>query len=198
MLRTQTAIMRLFVAAVVLGVLLGTSACGPLQFAKPDPLKFGSARHFLRTDRVKMKLDLERELAEAEAGPNGPNGLPRCYNLKQDVNVEIKTMDSFAVGTVTDNVAAIQNDVATLRTQRADFRRDINDFVNDGVARPNGEQGTIEAITGKIDEAVSKADATIRAIRAELDEAHSSAASLATGACIGDAPQKAPTIPLVH
>jgi hypothetical protein len=190
--------MKLFVAAVVLGLLLGTSACGPLPHAKSDPLKFGSARHFLHTDRVKMKLDLERELAEARAGPNGPNGLPRCYNLIQNVNVEIKRMDRFAARTVIDNVATMQNDVATLRTQRADFQRDINDFVNDGVARPNGEPGTIEAITDKIQGAVKKADATIMLLRAELHQAHFSAANLATGLCAGDAPHKAPTIPLVH
>jgi hypothetical protein len=64
MFRIQTAIIRLFVAAVALGVLLGTSACGPLPHAKSDPLKFGSARHILHTDRVKMKLDLERNATQ--------------------------------------------------------------------------------------------------------------------------------------
>jgi hypothetical protein len=190
--------MRLFVAAVVPGVLLGTSACGPLSQVKPDPLKFRSARHFLHTDRVKMKLDLDREIVEARAGPDGPNRVPPCYNLTQNVNIEVKKMDRFAVRTVTDDVRGMQKDVATLRTQRADFKRDINDFVNDGVARPNGEPGTIEAITDKIQGAVKKADATIMHIEADLHQAHFSAARLATGRCAGDAPHQAPTIPLVH
>jgi hypothetical protein len=198
MVRIYAAIMRPFVAAIVLGILLGASACGPLQHTRSDPLKFGSARHFLRTDKVKMKLDLKRERSDAEAGPEGGKRLPHCYNLKQNVNVEIKTMDSFAAGTVTDNVAAMQNDVATMRTQRADFKRDINDFVNDGVARPKGELTAIEAITDKIQGAVAGANATIMAIRTELGAAHSSAAGLAAGQCAGAAPQKAPTIPLVH
>ena len=192
------AIVRPFVPAVVLTVLLGTSACGPLQHAGSDPLKFRSARHFLRTDRVKMKLDLERELADARVGPNGLKRLPPCYNLTQNINVEIQRMDSFAVGTVTDNVAAVQNDVTVLRVERADFERDVNNFVNDGVARPKGEPATIEAITVKIETAVADANATIKAIRTELGAAHASAAGLASGRCASDAPHAAPAIPLVH
>ena len=192
------AIVRPFVPAVVLTVLLGTSACGPLQHGGSDPLKFRSARHFLRTDRVKMKLDLERELADARAGPNGHKGLPPCYNLKQNINVEIQRMDSFAGGTVTDNIAAMQNDVTVMRVQRADFERDVNDFVNDGVARPKGEPTTIGAITGKINTAVAHANKTIRAIRGELSAAHALAARLATGGCASDAPPAAPAIPPVH
>ena len=107
-------------------------------------------------------------------------------------------MYRFAARTLTDNVATLQIDVATLRIQRADFKRDINDFVNDGVARPNGETGTIAAITVKIQRAGKKADATIMLMRAELHEAHFSAENLATGLCAGGAPHKAPTIPLVH
>ena len=198
MLSTQTVIMRLFVVAVVPGVLLGTSACRPFAHAKPDPLKFGSARHFLRTDRVKMKLDLEREFTDARAGADGAKRLPHCYNLRQNVDVEVQRMDRFAARTVIDNVAALQADVATLRRQRADFKRDINDFVNDGVARPKGERGTIEAITDEIQGAVKKANGTIKLIRAKLHQAHSSAAKLATGLCAGDGPHQAPTIPLVH
>jgi len=190
--------MRPFIAAVVVGILLGTSACGPLQHAGPDPLKFSSARHFLHTDRVKMKLDLERELNAVKAGANGPNRLPRCYNLRQNVNVEINTMDSFAAGTVTDNIAAMQNNVATMRAQLADFELDINDFVNDGVPRPAGERTTINAITKKISDAVTRANATIMAIRTELAKAHSKAAGLAIGLCARDAPHKAPAIPLLH
>jgi hypothetical protein len=198
MARSQAAIMRPFVAAVVLGVLLDASACGPSQQRSSDPLKFRSAQHFLRTDRVKMSLDLERERKDAEAGPDGPNGLPLCYNLNENVNVEIIRMDKFASGTVTGDIAAMQNDVTAMRTERADFERDINDFVNDGVPRPTYEPLTIAAITSRIEKAVANADATIMAIRASLRAAHSSAGGLATGSCARDAPTGPPAIPLVH
>jgi hypothetical protein len=198
MARTQAAIMRPFVAVVVLGVLLGASACGPLQQTKPDPLKFSSAQHFLQTDRVKMERDLKREREDARAGPNGPSGLPSCYNLENNVNVDIARMDSFASGTVTANVTALQKDVTTMRAQRADFKRDINDFVNDGVVRPADEPMTLAEITREIKHAVKDADRTIMAIRADLKAAHSSAKSLATGPCARHAPARAPTIPLVH
>ena len=197
MVRTHAAILRPFIAAVVVGVLLGTSACGPLQQTGPDALRFSSAQHFLRTDLVKMKLDLWRERSEAGPGAPGPT-VASCYNLRQNVDVEINTMDSFAAGTVTDNVAAMQSNVATLRAERSDFERDINDFVNDGVVRPKSEPATIEAITVQIRAAVTEADATIMRIRAKLQEAHSSAARLATSSCASAAPEVAPTIPLVH
>jgi hypothetical protein len=198
MARTQAAIMRPFVAVVVLGILLGASACGTLQQTKSDPLKFSSAQHFLQTDRVKMERDLERELEDARAGPNGPSGLPSCYNLKNNVNVDIARMDNFGSRTVTHDVIAMQNDVTTMRAERADFKRDINDFVNDGVARPADEPMTLAEITREIKHAVKHADRMIMAIRADLKAAHSSAKSLATGPCARHAPEGAPTIPLVR
>jgi hypothetical protein len=107
-------------------------------------------------------------------------------------------MDNFAVGTVTDEVAAMQVDVNALRAERADFARDINGFVNDGVARPASEPSTIGAITTKIEHAVSQADRVIGRIRLALSHAHSSADSLASGTCAHKAPPTAPLIPLVH
>lgn len=190
--------MRSFVAAIVIGVLLGVSACSPLQQARLDPLKFSTARHLLQADGAKMTLDLGRELADADAGPNGPNGLPACYNLVQNLNVEITAMDNFARGTVTDDATAVQGDVNALRAARGDFERDINDFVNDGVARPTGEPGTIEAITDRIEGALANAHASISAIWADLSAAHSSARSLATGPCKNDPPEGMPPKPLVH
>lgn len=190
--------MRSFVAAVVIGVLLGASACSPLQQARLDPLKFSTAEHLLQTDRAKMNFDLGRELADAGAGPNGPSGLPACYNLVQNLNVEITSMDNFARGTVTDDATAVQGDVIALRAERGDFERDINDFVNDGVARPAGEPGTIEAITDRIEGALADAHAPISAIWADLSAAHSSARSLATGPCKNDPPEGLPPKPLVH
>jgi hypothetical protein len=186
--------MRPFFAAVVAGVLPCTAACGPLQQTASDPLKFSSAQHFLHTDKVKMFLDLQRELRDA----NGTHGLSPCDNLTENVNVEVARMDNFASGTVIDDVAATQNDVSALRAERADFKRDINDFVNDGVPRPAEERSTIAAITGMIRHAVGNANNAIKAIRRELRRAHSSAASHATGECVHDAPASAPTIPLVH
>jgi len=188
---------RPFIIALVFGAVLEISACGPLQPAKPDPLKFSSAEHFLRTDRVKMKLDLSRELEDAEAGRNGPNDLPACYNLVQNVNVDIARMDNFAAGAVTDDATALQNDIAQMRAERADFTRDINDFVNDGIARP-AEGPLVAALTDAIGDAKNAADGTIMAIQAELNAAHSSAKRLATGFCSSDAPASAPTIPHVN
>ncbi len=198
MARTEVVIMRPLIAAVVLGVLLDASACSPLQQARPDPLRFSSAQHFLLTDSAKMSLDLGRELEDAGHGPNGPNGLPSCYNLTQNVNVDVTAMDNFASGTVTSDITAMQNDVAVMRSERADFVHDINDFVNDGVPRPAYEPLTISAITKEIDNAVAGADTTIMAIQADLRAAHTAAGKLATGACVGDAPSSAPAIPLVH
>lgn len=145
-----------------------------------------------------MSRDLKRERQDYEAGPNGRNGLPHCYNLNQNVAVEISTMDSFAARTVIDNVAAMQGDVTTMRKERADFKRDINGFVNDGVARPRSEQRTVAAITGKIAAAVREANKLIKAIRAELHNAHLFADQLASRSCTAKTLGAAPTIPFVH
>lgn len=190
--------MRSFAAAIIIGVLLGASACSPLQQARLDPLKFSTAEHLLQTDRAKMNFDLDRELADANAGPNGPSGLSACYNVVQNLNVEIASMDNFARGTVTDDATALQGDVNALRAARGGFERDINDFVNDGVARPPGEPGTIEAITDRIEGALAEARAPISAIWADLGAAHSSARNLATGPCKDDPPEGMPPEPLVH
>lgn len=190
--------MRPFVAAIVIGVLLDASACTPLQQARLDPLKFSTAEHFLRTDQAKMNFDLGRELEDAHAGANGPHGLPACFNLVQNVNVEITSMDNFARGTVTDDATALQGDVNALRAARGGFERAINDFVNDGVARPTSELGTIEAITDKIDGALTGAQTPIAGIWHDLSVAHASASKLATGRCKNDAPEGMPPKPVVH
>ena len=191
-------IVRSLVAATVIAVLLGASACTPLQQARLDPLKFSTAEHLLQTDQAKMHFDLRREVADASAGPNGRGALPACYNLVQNLNVEITSMDNFARGTVTDDATALQGDVNVLRAARGDFERDINDFVNDGVARPAGEPGTLQAITDKIERALKDARRPISAIWADLSRAHSSARSLATGPCKNDPPEGMPPKPLVH
>jgi hypothetical protein len=190
--------MRSFVVAIVIGALLDASACSPLHQTMLDPLKFSSAEHILRTDQAKMHFDLGQELRDAKAGPNGPSGLPNCYNLVQNVNVEITTMDSFARGAVTDNATALQGDINVLRAERADFERDINDFVNDGVARPASEPVTISAITHRIEGAVTGAHKTILAIWADISAAHASAGSLAKGTCRNDAPEGIPPKPPIH
>ena len=190
--------MRSFVAAIVIGALLDISACTPLQQARLDPLKFSTAEHVLWTDRAKMNFDLRRELADAHADPSERSGLPACYNLVQNVNVEITSMDNFARGTVTDDASALQGDVNALRAARVDFKHDIDAFVNDGVARPGSETSTIKAITNKIAGAVADAHAPISAIWADLSMAHAAARSLATGSCKNDAPEAMPPKPLVH
>jgi hypothetical protein len=149
-------------------------------------------------NRLKMMLDLGREHQDAKNGQTGGRGFSACYNLRQNVNVDVTRMDNFATGTVTGEVAAMQADVNSLRAERTDFTRDINGFVNDGVARPASEPSTIGAITTKIEHAVSQADRTISRIRLALSDAHSSADGLAFGTCVHKAPPTAPLIPLVH
>jgi hypothetical protein len=198
MVRVCVAVIRPFFSVVVIGVMLSAAACGPLQQSRPDPLKFRSAQLLLRTDRLKMVLDLGRVRQDAKRGQTGGNGFSACYNLTQNVDVDVTRMDNFAVGTVTDEVAAMQGDVNAVRAARADFARDINGFVNDGVARPATEPSTIAAITAKIEHAVSQADRTINRIQVALSNAHSSADSLAFGRCAHKAAPAAPLIPRVH
>jgi len=161
-------------------------------------LTFSTAEHILQTDQAKMYSDLVQEGQDARNPSNRPNGMPTCYNLTQNVNVEIASMDNFARGTVTDDATAMQDNINALRTEQADFIRDINDFVNDGVARPVGEVATIAAITGKIERAVASAQKTISTIWADLRAAHVAAGSLATGKCKSDAPEGMPPEPVLR
>jgi hypothetical protein len=161
-------------------------------------LTLSTAEHILQTDQAKMYSDLVRERQDAQKPSNGPNAMPACYNLTQNVNVEIASMDNFARGTVTDDATAMQDNINALRTERADFSRDINDFVNDGVARPVGEVATIAAITGEIGRAVANEQKTISAIWADLRRARASAGSLVTGKCKSDAPEGMPPEPVVR
>jgi hypothetical protein len=177
---------------------MDASACTPLQASRPDPLTFTTAEHILQTDQAKMNSDLVQEGKDARKPSKGRNGMPTCYNLTQNVNVEIASMDNFARGTVTDDATAMQDNINALRTERADFNRDINDFVNDGVARPVDEVVTIAAITREIEDAVASARKTISAIWADLRAARRSAGHLVTGKCKSDAPEGIPPEPPVR
>ncbi len=188
--------------AVILMVLLGLMAaagCQPAPSSLSDPAKFRTAVHALRTDLTKAARDFRREKHDARLGADGRHGEPRCYNLKNNVNfVVLKTIRNFVLGTVTADRKNVQIDINHIRHDRATFKQDMFDFLNDGVARPAGAKRAIEQITAKIILAKSRANRLISAINSVVRNAYRTGNTLATGHCIGDGPgNQVPQVALV-
>jgi hypothetical protein len=181
--------------------LVGIAACHRASSNLSDPAKFKTAVHALRTDLTKVRHDLQRETRDASHGATG-RGQPLCYNLKNNVNfVVLKTIRNFVVRAVTADRNNLQKDINHIRHDRSDFKKDLDDFLNNGVARPIGARHAIERITGKIILTKARGNRLISAINEAVRTAYQRGNAVAgtVSECSGDGPGgQIPRIALVN
>jgi hypothetical protein len=174
----------------------GTASYKAKAAAPADPPKFSSMSSLLTSDQTKISADFQIVVNDATQGQSG-DGEPLCYNLQNNVTPDAQAIGAFVSNDVDNDVAKLQMDINTIQADVANFNQDIADFVNDGVPMPAGAAQAVTQISTDVTGEVATANGQIGSMQNDVDAAYEDGNDLATGACSGDGPGKAPAIPIV-